>query len=97
MRDLIVRARAGDADALEAVLDQTRGLVTALAARFTPRGTVEVDDLVQEGRVALLLAVRSYDPAGGASFTSYAWGVVRWRLLNMVVTESAAHVPAGLA
>jgi RNA polymerase sigma factor (sigma-70 family) len=97
MRDLIVRARAGDASALETVLDQTRSLVVALATRFTPRGTVEADDLVQEGRIALLLAVRSYDPAGGASLTSYAWGVVRWQLLNTVAAESAARVPAGLA
>jgi RNA polymerase sigma factor (sigma-70 family) len=96
VKALVVRARAGDVSALEAVLDQTRGLVAALAARFTPRGTVEVDDLVQEGRVALLLAVHSYDPTGGASFTSYAWGVIRWRLLNVIVEEGAARVPRGL-
>jgi RNA polymerase sigma factor (sigma-70 family) len=97
VKALIACARTGDASALEAVLEQTRGLVTALAARFTPRGAVDADDLVQEERVALLLAVRSYDPTGGASFTSYAWGVARWQLLNVVAAESATRVPAGLA
>ena len=47
------------------------GLVSYLARRFRPAGD-QLDDLVQVGVIGLIKAIDRFDPARGASFTSYA-------------------------
>ena len=47
------------------------GLVRAAARRFEGRG-VERDDLLQEGRIALVRAARTFDSGRGASFATWA-------------------------
>ena len=40
-------------------------------------GAVDLDDLIQAGRIAIYNAQRTYDPEGGASFTSYIFDRIR--------------------
>ncbi len=47
------------------------GLVRAIAARFTGRGT-DLEDLVQIGTVGLIRAAEKFDPAFGTKFSTYA-------------------------
>jgi RNA polymerase sigma-B factor len=47
------------------------GLVSYLARRFHA-GEEQLDDLIQVGFIGLIKAIDRYDPARGASFTSYA-------------------------
>lgn len=54
----------------ELLFRQNRGLIVNMAWKF--RGYAEKEDLVQEGYFGLMEAVSHYDPAGGASFATYA-------------------------
>lgn len=42
------------------------------------------DDLYQEGLIALLSAIRSYDPDKGASFSTYAESCIKRRLIDTI-------------
>lgn len=50
------------------------GLVHSVANRYRnmAQGVAEIDDLVQEGWIGLLKAVRDFDPLANASFSTYA-------------------------
>jgi RNA polymerase sporulation-specific sigma factor len=62
--DLVRQVRAGDTEALAALLDRFRPMVHGMAGdRFLPGG--ERDDLVQEGLIGLWHAIRDHDPARG--------------------------------
>jgi RNA polymerase sigma-B factor len=73
---LVAAVRAhGDPDAVQALVTEHLGLVRRIARRHA--GHVDdVDDLVQEGVVGLLKAIRRFDPHRGVPFPAYAGAVV---------------------
>ena len=73
---LAVRARKGDRVARTRLVEEHMGLVRSLARRYRDRG-LPVEDLVQEGAIALVRAIDEYDPSRGASFSTYAFWRVR--------------------
>lgn len=68
---LILRSRAGDDAATEALFIANGGLVNSIAVRFIGRGT-DLEDLQQIGRLGLLKAIRTFDPARECAFSTYA-------------------------
>ena len=70
VRELYRSAQSGDADAVEALLAMHRGLVIACVRRFYRRG--EKDDLMQEGMLGLLTAIRRFDPDREIAFSTFA-------------------------
>ena len=60
-----------DPDALQALVTEHLGLVRRIARRNAVAGE-QVDDLVQEGLVGLLKAIRRYEPRRGVPFPAYA-------------------------
>ncbi|WP_051741642.1 sigma-70 family RNA polymerase sigma factor [Kitasatospora sp. MBT66] len=71
----VAAAQAGDPRAVEAVLARLEGAVIALAhqrAERTANGMAHRDDMAQEGRMAILGALKDYSPQPGAAFTTYA-------------------------
>ncbi len=64
-----------DPDALDALVTGHLGLVRHLARRHAAHPD-QVDDLVQEGVVGLLKAIRRFDPRRGVPFQAYAGAVV---------------------
>lgn len=74
---LVERARAGDEHAVERLIDMLLPLVGSYARRFPTEG-LEHTDLLQEGVVGLLRAVKRFDPARGVPFPAYAtWWIRR--------------------
>jgi RNA polymerase sigma factor, sigma-70 family len=69
--DLLRRARDGDTEAVEALMQLNLGLVRSIAIRFKDRGT-EFDDLMQIGSIGMLKAIRSFDFSRGTVFSTYA-------------------------
>ena len=52
------------------------------------------EDLLQEGMIGLLSAMREYDPAGGASFHTYAELCIRRRIISAARSASRLkHAP----
>jgi RNA polymerase sporulation-specific sigma factor len=63
---------------------------TSFLARRLAQGTIAYEDLMQEGLLACVLAVHSFDPAGGAAFPTYALHCARNRMLDYVRREKRA-------
>lgn len=68
---LLLRARAGDRQAGEALLVQNTGLIWSVARHYFGRG-VEPEDLYQLGCLGFLKAVEGFDPDFGTQFSTYA-------------------------
>ncbi|MCR4752253.1 MAG: sigma-70 family RNA polymerase sigma factor [Eubacterium sp.] len=73
--ELAARARQGDAAAETLLLEKYKPLVRSRARELFLAGG-DREDLIQEGMLGLLKAVRSYDPKREASFGTYARLVV---------------------
>ncbi len=68
---LITRAKGGDSDALEKLVDDNTGLVRSIAVRFMGRG-VDYEDLCQIGHIGMIKAIRNFDLERGTAFSTYA-------------------------
>jgi RNA polymerase primary sigma factor len=66
-----VRARRGEVTAKQKLVRHNLAFVVAIA-RKQRRGTVRLDDLIQEGNVGLMRAVEKFDPGAGTRFSTYA-------------------------
>ncbi len=68
---LALRVRQGDAAAKQKLVRHNLAFVVAIA-RKQRRGTLRLDDLIQEGNVGLMRAVEKFDPYAGTRFSTYA-------------------------
>ena len=66
-----VRARRGEVKSKQKLVRHNLAFVVAIA-RKQRRGTVRLDDLIQEGNVGLMRAVEKFDPGAGTRFSTYA-------------------------
>jgi RNA polymerase sigma factor (sigma-70 family) len=73
------RAKAGDAQAREQLIERLLPFVDALARSYRTAG-LDHRDLVQEGIVGLLRALRRYDPDRGTPFRAWATWWIRQAL-----------------
>lgn len=83
----ILRARDGDAAAIESLLVDYKPLVGAIARPYYLVGA-DTEDLVQDGMIGLHRAVRTYDPQSGTSFRTYAYACVRNCILDSIKRNS---------
>lgn len=75
---IIANAQAGDRRAEIEILNKYERLVHKLARKFAfTANTFTHEDLVQEGRIGLLQALRTYDPLQGTKFITWAYYHVR--------------------
>ena len=69
--DLSLLSKSGNSEAEDILMEQYKGYVRKLShARYLVGG--DSDDLIQEGMIGLMKAVRDYDPEKGASFKTFA-------------------------
>ena len=66
----LIRAGMDEADNMLQLWQQNHRFVKMMAVKFTCHA--ELDDLMQEGYIALCEAVRHYDPEKGVAFITYA-------------------------
>src|SRR4051794_3636516 len=71
-RRLLKRIASGDQDARRRLIEAYLGMVAALGRRYARRWGVPLEDLVQEGALALVQAVDHYDPDQGMKLSTYA-------------------------
>lgn len=69
--ELIARYRAGDEEAGEELVRLNTPLVYSISARFRERA-VDMSDVIECGTVGLVKAIKSFDPARGCAFSTYA-------------------------
>ncbi len=91
--DLHHRAISGDRDAEELLVEKYSRLVRACARPFFLAGG-DSEDLIQEGMLGLIYALRDYSPDGGAAFKTYAELCIKRRLYSAIKTAAGnKHAP----
>lgn len=77
---LIARIRAGENETenMLQLWQQNKGFIAMIARRYS--AGAEMEDLEQEGYIALCEAVRQYDPERGMSFINYAAFYIKRRM-----------------
>jgi RNA polymerase primary sigma factor len=89
----VAQARRGDREALAHLLAASLSGVIAIAKEHRGRG-VPLDDLISEGCVGLLKAVRRYRAENGTRFMTYAAFWIRKEILAAIAEQPhAVHVP----
>jgi RNA polymerase sigma factor (sigma-70 family) len=86
---LLERATLGDRASQERLVAAHLGLVIRLAAEREDRG-LSVPDLVQEGSIGLVEAVRSFASSGENDFATYAEQQIDAQMEKAIATETAA-------
>lgn len=69
--ELLKRICDGDKDATNELIIKYRGLVEHIARKYID-SPLEEDDIIQEGMIGLLAAIKSYNSEKGAKFNTYA-------------------------
>jgi RNA polymerase sigma-32 factor len=91
--DLAVQAATGDIQAAHRLVEANLRFVVAVALQYRRYG-IPVSELIAEGSLGLMLAVRKFDAERGTRFVTYAGYWIRAYVLNLVV-KSASMVGGG--
>ena len=86
--ELALQIQAGDKNAAERLISQNEGYLTELARAYTP--WCEMEDLKQEGALALLDAARHFDPAYGTKLLTYATPAIEAALSDYAAQHSSS-------
>jgi len=91
--DLAKKAAAGDAEAEEALVSEYARLVRACARPYFLAGG-DSEDMIQEGMLGLLSAIRTFDSGKGVKFATYAEFCIRRRIYSAIRSASGyKHTP----
>jgi len=91
--DLAQKAAMGDPAAEEALVSEYARLVRVCARPYFLAGG-DSEDLIQEGMLGLLSAVRTFDPSKGVKFSTYAKFCVQRRIYSAIRLAAAyKHTP----
>lgn len=95
-RELAGRVQAGNVQAERRLVETNLRLVVSLARRYVNRG-LSLPDLIEEGNVGLLHAVRKFRPDRGTRFSTHATWWIRQALVRSLanqarMTRLPAHV-----
>ena len=80
---LLIRAKEGDKEAKEELVNNNLGLIHHIVKRFLGRG-VEAEDLFQIGSIGLLKAIDHFDLNYGVQFSTYAVPMIQGEIKRFI-------------
>ena len=90
---LIERLRAGEREIMDDLMVKYKSMVRKKARAMYLLGG-ENEDLIQEGMIGLIKAVRDYDPSQGTSFSSFAELCVSRQMYSAIeASKRKKHLP----
>ena len=84
---LAILAKNGDEEAIRKIYEESRDMLRSMANLYFMIGA-DRDDVIQEGMIGLLGAIRTFDPEAGASFKTFSEFCVKRRIINAVKMAS---------
>lgn len=86
--ELVIRIKAGidPAENMLALYEQVKAFIHSIAWKY--RGREEIEDLEQEGYLALYDAINGYDPDAGYKFSTYAKYWISQRMMRYIENNS---------
>jgi RNA polymerase sigma-32 factor len=91
--ELALKVLEGDQDAADRLVEANLRFAVAVALQYRRYG-IPVSDLLAEGNLGLMMAVKKFDPHRGTRFVTYAGYWIRAYVLDLVV-RSTTMVGAG--
>jgi len=91
MDELLLRAKDGDLDAREKLIEGNLRLVLSVIQRFDKRGE-NPDDLFQVGCIGLLKAIANFDPTKQVRFSTYGVPMIAGEVRRYLRDNSAIRV-----
>jgi RNA polymerase nonessential primary-like sigma factor len=81
------RARAGDFDARQAMIEHNLRLVVSIAKNYLGRG-LQMTDLIEEGNLGLMHSIGKFEPERGFRFSTYASWWVRQSIERAIMHQA---------
>ena len=93
---LIAHAQAGNSAAEDLLCRANDPLVRSVAAKLYPRakGKLDFEDVLQHGRLGLLVAIRRYDPTRGCQLSTLAVLWIRQAISRAIESCDPIRVPS---
>ena len=91
IRELLMKAQAGDKEAREQLVQKNIGLVKSIVSRYTARG-VEKEDLIQIGMIGLIKAIDNFDTTYEVRFSTYAVPMIAGEIRRFLRDNGAIMV-----
>ena len=91
IRELLIKAQAGDKEAREQLVQKNIGLVKSIVSRYTARG-VEKEDLIQIGMIGLIKAIDNFDTTYEVRFSTYAVPMIAGEIRRFLRDNGAIKV-----
>ena len=91
MDKLLLRAKDGDEDARQALIEGNLRLVLSVIQRFEKRGE-NPDDLFQVGCIGLIKAISNFDPTKQVRFSTYGVPMIAGEVRRYLRDNSAIRV-----
>ena len=85
--ELANKIKNGDTKARKIFIEKNLRLVLYVVNKYVGKG-LELDDLVQEGRIGLITAVDKFDPSKGFKFSSFAVDWIRQNVVRAIQDKS---------
>lgn len=64
------------------------GLVVTIAKKFRPTNDYEHSEYIQEGSIALLRAIRKFDPSRNVQLSTFAWKYIHKAILKYILKQN---------
>ena len=82
-QEMVIRAQQGDLEAEEFLMRKYKEIVK-IKSRYYYMAGADEDDVVQEGMIGLLKAIRQYDPEKEASFATFAGVCITRQIISAI-------------
>jgi RNA polymerase nonessential primary-like sigma factor len=86
-RAVAVRARAGDDEARQTMIERNLRLVVSIAKNYLGRG-LPLGDLIEEGNLGLMHATAKFEPERGFRFSTYASWWIRQSIERAIMQQA---------
>ena len=93
-RELMIKAKAGDREAHDALVLQFLPMIEQIAAKFKHGCySLDVNDLIGEGTIGVISAIRTFDLKRKIAVSTHMYGAIRGYIQRAKDLDRLVHIP----